>query len=148
MSSIIILCLLTGPCKEVCAEHVIFRTYEAFRVSSCRNMVGSLLQDPSFSRLRWCYANYCKVSASDLLWARQACWINFRVKFKFFNFTSPPDISPVPNVAWLPLALSASYSDSESCSGHVFSMLSLQSNSGAGQKRPQARRDTSMIIDV
>ena len=29
-------------------------------------------------------------------------------------------------------------------SGHVFSMLSLQSNSGAGQKRPQAGHDMSV----
>ena len=69
---------------------------------------------------------------------------------------------PVPNVVWPPPASLTCYSDSESfsghvfsmlslqsndsesLSGHVFSMLSLQSNSGAGQKRPQAGHDVSV----
>ena len=55
---------------------------------------------------------------------------------------------PVPNVVWPPLASLMCYSDSESFSGHVFSMLSLQSNSGAGQKRPQAGPDMSMTFEL
>ena len=57
-------------------------------------------------------------------------------------------MSLVPSVARLPPALSGSYSDSESCSGHVFSMLSLQSNSGAGKKRPQAGPDMTLTFEL
>ena len=88
--------------------------------------LDQIFRDHIFSRLRLCYVTFCNVSASYLAWARNASGIKFRVKCKFFNFTSPPDTSPVRNASRLPPAQSASYSDSESCSGHVFSMLSLQ----------------------
>ena len=65
-----------------------------------------------------------------------------------FNFIYVPDMRPVPNVVWPPPASLISYSDSESLFGHVFSMLSLQSNSGAGQKRPQAGHDMSVKNDM
>ena len=55
---------------------------------------------------------------------------------------------PVPNMVWPPLASVMCYSDSESFSGHVFSMLSLQSNSGAGQKRPQAGPDMTVTFEL
>ena len=111
-------------------------------------MLNSFLACTFFSRLKLCYVTFCKVSDSYLACARNASGTKFRVKCKFFNFTSSPDMSLVPSVARLPPALSASYSDSESCSGHVFSMLSLQSNSGAGQKRPQAGPDMTVTFEL